>query len=128
MDDTTIQAIEQPFHTDFRAAMYYLVDNTTATSLDPATRDWIRQRMASANPDKMLPIWHQLLRWSPDTAFAQIRCPIQAINGEHIPEAAQRRCAPYVSAQVLPGCHHFPQFEQPARFQQILIAQLKAPV
>lgn len=124
MDAATIDSIEIPFHRDFVAAMNYLVDNTTPTAIDPATRDWIKTRMASAEPARMLPIWHQLLRWSPDLAFSQLNCPIHALNGEHIPAAAQARCAPHVHAQVLTGCHHFPQFEQPTAFQQHLLALL----
>lgn len=125
MDEATIASIEQPFQQDFVGAMHYLVDNTTPTSLDNTTRNWIKTRMASADPGKMLPIWHQLLRWSPDRAFAAIHCPIHALNGEHIPAAAQARCAPYVQAQVLPGCQHFPQFEQPALFQRELYKLLQ---
>ena len=125
MDAATIASIEQPFQQNFVGAMHYLVDNTTPASLDQATRDWIKTRMASADANKMLPIWHQLLRWSPDRAFTAIRCPIHALNGEHIPAAAQARCAPYVQARVLPGCHHFPQFEQPELFQRELCRLLK---
>lgn len=124
MDAATIASIETPFSDDFVAAMHYLVDNTTAASIDPATRDWIKTRMASANPALMLPIWQQLLRWSPMAAFSRIHCPIHALNGKHIPAVAQARCAPFVHSQVLAGCHHFPQFEQPAAFQQRLLALL----
>ncbi len=124
MDAATISSIEEPFRADFVAAMHYLVDNTTAQNIASDTRDWIKTRMASGNPDKLIPIWHNLLHWSPDAVFAQVRCPIYAINGEHIPQVAQQRCSPYVQAQVLPGCHHFPQFEQPQHFQQVLQALL----
>lgn len=121
MDSATIASIEAPFHTDFVAAMHYLIDNTTPPGLDSKTRHWIKARMTSANPENMLPIWHQLLRWSPDVAFSRIHCPIHALNGEHIPVLAQARCAPYVHSQVLAGCHHFPQFEHPELFQRSLL-------
>lgn len=121
MDSATIASIEAPFHSDFAAAMHYLVDNTTPATLDSSTRNWIKTRMASAAPEKMLPIWHNLLRWSPDNAFSRIQCPIHAINGEHIPTLAQARCAPYVYSRVLAGCHHFPQFENPELFQHALL-------
>ncbi|ACE86170.1 alpha/beta fold hydrolase [Cellvibrio japonicus] len=124
MDTATIDSIETPFREDFVAAMAYLVDNTTPSTLDSHTRDWIKTRMSGAAPEKMLPIWHNLLRWSPDSAFSRIQCPIHAINGEHIAPAAQDRCAPFVKARVLAGCHHFLQFEQPERFRQALLALL----
>lgn len=127
MDAATIDSIERPFNEDFVGAMQYLVDNTTPANLDPGIRDGIKARMASARPELMLPIWHQLLRWSPDAAFTAIHCPISALNGEHIPAPAQARCAPYVNAQVLAGCHHFPQFEQPAAFQAAL-SKLLLPI
>lgn len=124
MDEVTIASIETPFQQDFVAAMHYLVDNTTAAALSPATRSWIRERMASGNPQKLLPIWSDLLRWSPDAAFTQLHCPLYAINGEHIPAAARARCAPFVEEVVLPGAHHFPQFEQPEAFLHALRQRL----
>lgn len=120
MDAETIASIEEPFHQDFIAAMHALVDNTTTPNLDEKTRTDIKQHMASADPDKMLPIWTDLLRWSPDSAFAQLQCPIYAINGEHVPEPAQKRCAPFVQARVIPNAQHFPPFEQPDQFYQAL--------
>lgn len=116
MDQQTIDSVETPFIENFVSAMEYLVDNTTSSIINPDTRLWIKRRMSSANPELMLPVWHDLLRWSPDNAFQNIHCPIYALNGEHIPIAANIRCAPYVQSQVLEGCHHFPQFEHPALF------------
>ena len=118
MDADTIASIEIPFQQNFVSAMHNLVDNTTTADL--TTREWIKQRMASGNPARMLPLWSDLLRWSPDAAFAELTCPIHAINGEHIPEPARQRCAPYVKTCVLPATHHFPQFEQPDNFVRTL--------
>ncbi|WP_111641567.1 alpha/beta fold hydrolase [Marinimicrobium alkaliphilum] len=124
MDADTIASIETPFHTDFVAAMHQLVDATTAAALPEETRRWVRERMASADPDKMLPLWADLLRWTPTRAFAELQCPILALNGEHIPEPAQQRCAERVNTQVLPGTHHFPLFEAPQAFVRELCAAL----
>lgn len=120
MDEATIESIEKPFQGDFVAAMHHLVDATTAASLPEETRRWVRERMASADPDKMLPLWADLLRWTPEAAFAELPGPILAINGEQIPEPAQQRCAGRVQAKVLPGTHHFPQFEDPQAFVDAL--------
>ena len=120
MDEDTIASLENPFRDDFVAAMHNLVDSTTAASIAPDTREWIKRRMSSADPQRMLPIWADLLRWSPDEAFAELDCPITAINGEHISESARQRCAPHVEEVVMKGCHHFPLFEQPDAFVQTL--------
>lgn len=126
MDAETIAVIEEPFKADFRGAMAGLVDNTTVAELNPEIREWIKARMAAGDPERLLPIWHNLLRWSPDAAFAAIKGPIVALNGEHISEAAQKRCAPYVQETVLPGTHHFPQFEQPRAFALALQQSLES--
>jgi len=125
MDADTIAAIENPFHEDFPAAMQQLVQGTTAPDLPEDTRTWISDRMASADPEKMLPLWSNLLRWSPDAAFEEIESPIIALNGENIPEPAQERCAPHVKARVLPGAGHFPQFEVPSEFVEALTEELE---
>lgn len=126
MDADTIAATETPFHEDFPAAMQQLVGATTAVDLPEQTRAWITDRMASADPEKMLPLWADLLRWSPDAAFAAIESPIVALNGENIPEPAQQRCAPHVRARVLPGAGHFPQFEVPSAFAEALSEELES--
>jgi len=124
MDAETITAIETPFREDFPAAMRQLVQGTTAPGLPEQTRSWIGDRMASADPEKMLPLWSSLLRWSPDAAFETISSPIIALNGENIPEPAQRRCEPHVAEKVLPGAGHFPQFEVPSIFVEALTEAL----
>ncbi len=125
MDADTIAAIEGPFQSNFREAMAGLVDNTTVPELSTQTREWIKTRMASGDPARLLPIWHHLLRWTPDDAFAAIQGPIVALNGEHIPEPAQIRCAPHVKETVLAGSHHFPLFEQPQAFTRALQQSLE---
>lgn len=125
MDAGTIAAIETPFHEDFATAMHQLVNNTTATGLPEETRAQLRTRMAEGNPQWMLPLWADLLRWSPERVFAALNCPIGAINGERIPEPAQKRCAPHVQARVIPGTHHFPQFEAPEVFVAALREELE---
>lgn len=126
MDEDTIAAIEAPFQANFSEAMAALVDNTTVPELAADTREWIKSRMASGDPQRLLPIWHNLLRWTPEAAFAAIKGPIVALNGEHIPEPAQQRCAPHVKETVLAGTHHFPLFEQPQAFVSELTHTLDA--
>ena len=82
--------------------------------------------MSSAAPDKMLPLWGDLLRWNPEPAFAAVKAPLFAINGEMIPDVARQRCAGRVSDTVLAYPGHFPQWEQPEAFSQALNKQLEA--
>ena len=116
-------AIEAPFREDFTAAVEALVEQNVASILSRERRRWIIERMAAAEPARMLPLWHDLLRWSPDQAFADLatrKMPIHAINGDLVPEAARQRCRAHVREWVLDGAGHFPQFEMPERFQEML--------
>lgn len=128
MDEATIASIEIPFQQNFVSSMHYLVDTTTASGIAPDTREWIKARMSSADASKMLPLWSDLLRWSPEAAFADISAPILAINGEHISDVAKARCAQKVRSTVLSGCHHFPQFEQPRLFNATLLHVLQKQI
>jgi len=112
--------IETPFHQDFGAAMAALVDNTAGPAMDAGTRTRLKREMASADTAWALPLWHNLLRWSPEPAFTGISVPIHAINGDLIPEAARNRCRGRVTEWHLPGTGHFPQMEMPEAFNRRL--------
>ncbi|HDP89670.1 MAG TPA: alpha/beta fold hydrolase [Thioalkalivibrio sp.] len=119
------RAIEAPFHADFAAAIDGLVEQTGG-ALSAAEKDSLKAGMAAADPAWALPLWADLLRWTPDTAFAGIEAPIHAINGALIPEVARQRCAPHLSERLLPGAGHFLQMEQPAAFNRSLHEVLAA--
>lgn len=115
--------IEKPFHDDFAAAVGALVEQNTATMLADEKKSWIKQRMAEGDATRLLPLWHDLLRWSPDRAFADLGerdLPIHALNGDLVPEVARQRCRAHVREWPLDGAGHFPQFEMPERFHDLL--------
>lgn len=119
---------EQPFRKDFVRSVHGLVANSTAASLSDDTRQTLQALMTEANPQHMLPLWADLLRWQPDHSFQTLAANgvhIAAINGERIPESARSRCGPFVEETVLPGAVHFPQFEVPEAFFQSLRAALR---
>lgn len=112
--------IETPFHEDFTAAVSDLVDQTAGPAMDDDTRARLKREMAAARTAWALPLWSDLLRWVPDTAFETVNCPIHAINGDLIPEPAKRRCAGRVTEWPMPGTGHFPQMEMPGAFNRRL--------
>ncbi|WP_211215676.1 alpha/beta fold hydrolase [Geopsychrobacter electrodiphilus] len=73
-----------------------------------------------AAPSWALPLWRDLLAWSPNAAFEELNIPIYAINGALIPESARDRCAGFVTETLMPGAGHFLQMENPTAFNQAL--------
>jgi len=118
-------AIERNFRNDFPAAVAKLVETNTSDAMPEPRKQALTAQMAGAAPDKMLPLWGDLLRWSPEPAFEAVAAPLFAVNGEMIPEAARRRCAGRVSDVVLSYPGHFPQWEQPEAFNRALNEQLR---
>ncbi len=120
--------IEAPFHEDFAAAVDALVEHNTASVLSDEKKAWIKQRMAEGDVERLLPLWHDLLRWSPDRAFAELNergLPVHAVNGDLVPEVARQRCRAHVREWPLDGAGHFPQFEMPERFHAMLAKVLE---
>ena len=111
--------IEAPFREDFAAAMANLVTNSVGSQLDEAGRETLIRQMSEGNQAVLLPLWHDLLRWNPEPAFADIRCPIHAINGDLIPEPAKARCQGRLQEWLIPGAGHFPQLEMPEEFGRV---------
>jgi len=126
LSEADAQGIETPFHEDFAAAMAGLVDNTTGSAMDESTRVRLKREMAAADTAWALPLWRDLLRWSPEPAFGALEAPVHAINGDLIPEPARQRCAGRVTEWHMPGTGHFPQMEMPEAFNRKLREVLAA--
>lgn len=126
LSEDDARGIEAPFHNDFTAAIADLVNQTAGSAMSEETRERLIQDMAQADPAWALPLWHNLLRWTPATAFEAIHAPIHAINGDLIPGHARQRCAPHVTEWHMPGAGHFPQMEQPETFNATLLRALNA--
>ena len=116
LDEDGARAVESAFYDDFPAAIDNLVANNAGPDLPAAEKAALARDMASSPTEAMLPLWSDLLRWSPDNAFADIRCSIHAINGDLIGDEAKARCAGHVTEWHQPGTWHFPQMEQPGIF------------
>ena len=116
LDEETARQIETPLQEDFVAGIANLVANNVGPDLGEQEKQGLEREMASARQDAMLPLWSDLLRWSPDRAFAELDYPIHAINGDLVGDAARAGCAPYVTEWLQPGAWHFPQMEQPEIF------------
>jgi pimeloyl-ACP methyl ester carboxylesterase len=119
-----VQQIAAPFAEDFAAAMARLVKQTATAATPSALQDRLSREMAAADPAWALPVWRDLLAWSPQAAFAELRMPIHAINGALISEGARQRCAPFVTETIIPGAGHFLQMEDPRGFNRVLAGVL----
>lgn len=96
------------------------MDNLSGPQASAQDKDGLKARMAEGDPEKLLPLWSDLLRWQPQEAFAELTVPIHAINGDLIPDTAKARCRPWVTEHRLDGAGHFPQMEMPERFHRTL--------
>lgn len=126
LNEETARQIETPFQDNFVSGIANLVTNNAGPDLSEQEKQTLEREMAGARQDAMLPLWSDLLRWSPNAAFAEIDCPIHAINGDLVGEAARARCAPYVTEWLQASTWHFPQMEQPAIFADRLARVLKS--
>lgn len=116
----TVQAFTSSFAEDFPGAMAFLIEQTSTAATPPALKDRLTREMAAADPAWALPVWRELLAWSPKAAFEELQLPIHAINGAVVPASAREHCAPFVTETVVPGAGHFLQLESPAVFNRIL--------
>ncbi|EKF73881.1 alpha/beta hydrolase [Alcanivorax hongdengensis A-11-3] len=126
VDEETARQIEQPFHADFGAAMADLVEANGGPHMNAPTRQALAEDMAASPTDAMLPLWSDLLRWSPEAAFAELQCPLHAINGDLIGDVARARCEGRVTEWHLAGSGHFPQLDQPQAFRALFARVLDA--
>ena len=120
LDNQTTHAIAAPFETDFAEAMAALIENTSTEATPEHLRKCLIKEMSRANPDLVLPLWRDLLGWSPSAAFKALTIPIHAINGALIPESARERCSPYLKETIIPGAGHFLHMENPGQFNLVL--------
>ena len=120
LDAETQQSLYRNFTDDFIGGIHWLIDSTTVDQTPEALKTRLTMEMAEADPNWALPIWRSLLTWQPENIFPHIQCPIRAINGRLVPNTARKRCRPYLREVVMPKAGHFPQLEDPARFNQLL--------
>lgn len=114
------QSIARPFGDNFAVAMAGLVEQTSTAATPSSLKQQLIREMSAADPDWALPVWHDLLAWSPQDAFAELQVPIHAVNGALIPPSARERCAPFVVETIIPGAGHFLQMEDPSGFNHVL--------
>ncbi len=116
----TVQAIAAPFAENFAEAMAALIEQTATATTPEALKVQLIREMSAADPAWALPVWRDLLCWSPESAFSELQVPIHAINGALIPSSAREHCAPFVTESIIPGAGHFLQMENPAGFNWVL--------
>ena len=115
-----IDGFYQPFADNFTTAMVGLIDNTTGPQATEALKQTLKEQMGSADPAWALKAWEQLLNWDPEPVFAQLKCPVHAINCPLIPDTTRERLAPHMGDTVIPETGHFLHMEAPADFNRAL--------
>ena len=125
LDEDSAKGIESAFYEDFPAAIANLVANNAGPDMPADKKAALAKEMASAPAEAMLPLWSDLLRWTPAAAFSELGCPIHAINGDLVGDAAKARCAGHVTEWLQPGTWHFPQMEQQEIFADVFAKVLE---
>ncbi len=120
----TVDEIVSPFEGNFASAMKALIQQTATAATPLALQERLVREMASADPAWAIPVWRDLLSWSPQAAFHELQVPIHAINGALVSEESRQRCAPFVAETIIPGAGHFLHMEDPAGFNRVLAGVL----
>lgn len=120
LSSNEIDALYQPFETQFSDAMHNLVENCCVDSTPEILKTRLQTEMSAAQPEHALPVWRSLLNWQPDAAFAVIQAPIHAINCPLIADSTRQRLCKYMTETVIADTGHFLQMERPDAFNQML--------
>ena len=107
---------------DFRGATEAWVRTFFPPGADPALVDGIARDMASAPPDIAVSALDHTRRYDERAALAKTRIPMRMINADLWPTNldAARRHKPDIGLGVMQGVGHFPQLEDPDRFNGLL--------
>lgn len=116
----TVQIIAAPFEECFATAIAGLVEQTSTSATPDHLKQQLIHEMSAADPTWALPVWHDLLSWNPQAAFAELQTPIHAINGALISESTRERCTPFMAETIIPEAGHFLQMEDTVGFNQVL--------
>ncbi|MCC6172463.1 MAG: alpha/beta hydrolase [Gammaproteobacteria bacterium] len=118
------------FEKDFIGTTRSFVDTTFFTKdADPTLRRRIADDMSQAPPAVAIPAMRGLVAWDAVTAMNAAAIPIVALNADLLgptDEARIRREVPAFRAITVSGLGHFLMMEDPARFNPLLDAQIRA--
>lgn len=118
------------FEQDFIGATRRFVDATFFTrDADPTLRRRIADDMSQAPPAVAIPAMRGLVAWDAVPAMNAAAIPIVAINADLLgptDEARIRSKVPAFRAITVAGLGHFLMMEDPARFNPLLDAQIRA--
>lgn len=121
-----------PFEKDFIGSTRAMVQSTMFTPRsDPVLMRRIVDDMSQAPQEVALPAIHGLNDWDAVTAMQSLSVPIVAINsdlGGVTDEARIRKLVPGFRLVTVTGLGHFLMMEDPARFNPLLDAQIRALV
>lgn len=110
LDDQTADAILQPFHDDFPAAVRSLVEGGSLEDTDPALKDAYFVKMVAVRQPAGLRSIEGLVHWDMDAALREVKQPITlfAVRSILTQEAIDRYGDRIRIVPVDLGSHHFP--------------------
>ncbi|MGW0086239.1 alpha/beta fold hydrolase [Streptomyces sp. NPDC003393] len=126
-DEQTANAILQPFHEDFRAAVRGLVEGGSLEDTDPALKDAHFEKMVAVRQPAGLRSIEGLVHWDMDATLREVKQPITVFAVRRIltQEAIERYGDRLRFVPVDLGSHHFP-VESPEGTAKLLVDVLSA--
>jgi pimeloyl-ACP methyl ester carboxylesterase len=118
-----LEATLAAFRADFAgSAERFIRERLAAPSTDRRVIDPVVAQAVAASPEMAIAAIESTWRYDAAAAFRDITVPIVSVNGDLQPTnvEANRRHAPRYEALIMAGVGHFPMFEAPERFNQLL--------
>jgi pimeloyl-ACP methyl ester carboxylesterase len=125
--EADIQEFLAKFRKDFRGATVPFVRGMFGPNADPKLVDRISKDMASAPPAVALSALENAFRHMSvlGPELLELKLPVRAINADNTPTDHEALAKFGVKAFVMPDIGHFPQLEDPARFNRSLDSVVK---
>jgi pimeloyl-ACP methyl ester carboxylesterase len=112
---------------DFVADTRRYVASFFQPGADPAIVAWVDRQMTTTQPEAAIAATEAFARFDARAAVKGWRGPVLAINSDWVPTdyRAIRELLPGFDLVILPGRGHFPNLDDPASFNPILLAMIK---
>ena len=112
---------------DFVADTKRYVASFFQPGADPALVAWVERQMTATQPEAAMAATEAFGRYDPKPAVKGWPRPVLAINSDWVPTdyRAIRELLPAFDLIILPGRGHFPNLDDPASFNPVLLAMIQ---
>jgi len=127
-DPKETDALIAKMHADYKGeTTAFIRQYLFAPTTTPAVADRILAQTTTFPPEIALSALRNNWNYQAAPAFAAIKAPIVAVNGDRFPTnlEANRRHAPQFEAIIMKGVGHYPMLEDPKRFADLLDEALR---